>query len=225
MLEITGQTLEQILSKLGDLDYKDYSPPKTKRGSSVVLPNELGPLLPAHIQYLKQRGFNPEKLIRLWGIQGIGLSKQLSWRIFIPIILNGETISWTTRSISDNGLRYITASPLEESENHRELIYGEDHVRHSVVVVEGPIDVWRIGPGAVATMGTGYSRAQLLRISKYPLRCICFDSENTAQRRARQLANDLSSFSGVTTIAELSAADPGSADKKEIQELRRRFLR
>ena len=51
------------------------------------------------------------------------------------------------------------------------------------------------------TLGVGYSRAQLLRISKYPLRAVCFDSEPAAQERARQLCEELGDFVCVVPTA------------------------
>ena len=93
-----------------------------------------------------------------------------------------------------------------------------------MVVVEGPFDAMRIGPGAVAVMGTGWSRAQLLAISKFPVRAVVFDSEPEAQERARRLCHDLSVFEGKTSRIQLDAADPGSASKAEITRLRKYFL-
>ena len=102
--------------------------------------------------------------------------------MFIPFHYQGEVVSWLTRSIGDKGQRYISASEGEESMDHKGLLYGANHCGHACVVVEGPLDAWAIGPGAVALCGTGYSRAQLLRISKFPVRVICLDRGIEAQR-------------------------------------------
>jgi hypothetical protein len=103
---------------------------------------------------------------------------------------------------------------------HRNLLYGEDYCRHTILVHEGPLDVWAVGPGATATCGTEFSPAQIRRIARYPRRGICFDSEPAAQTRARRLAAQLSLFPGETDLIKLDANDPGSAGAKELAELR-----
>ncbi len=165
---------------------------------------------------------NPGALESIWHVQGITLSRKVPWRLFIPIEMNGFTVSWTTRSISDTTVpRYINATPKEEKLNPKSLLFGEDHVTHGVIVVEGPFDVFKIGKGAVATMGVGYSQKQVARIAKYPLRVICFDNEREAQARAERLCRDLEVFQGETIKVNLSSKDPGSASDKELEKLRR----
>ncbi len=128
----------------------------------------------------------------------------------------------TTRAIGDRVQeRYISASFEQEAVNHKTLVYGSNYCQHSVVVVEGPIDAWRVGPGAGALFGTAFTPMQVLRLTKFPYRYICFDNSSVAQARARELAEELSVFPGTTEVIELDALDPGSASKKEIQLLRK----
>jgi hypothetical protein len=181
---------------------------------------------PAHAAYLRGRGFDPDHIQNLWKIRCIGPGFRLAWRIFIPILYGGEPVSWTTRTIGDrNPRRYIGAKPHEEAVPAKSLLYGEDFARHAVVVTEGPTKAWAVGPGAVAVMGTGYTRAQVRRIAKYPVRAILFDGEPVAQRVAAKLVNELECFPGVTANVRLeSASQADRADRAEIRELRRRFL-
>jgi hypothetical protein len=160
----------------------------------------------------------------LWGLQGIGPTGDQAYRIFIPIKYRGEIVSWTTRSIRDKGLRYLSASSEQERLPHKNLLYGEDLCFNVVIVVEGPFDVYRTGPGAVATFGTSYSREQLLKISKYPVRVICFDAEVQAQVQARKMVAELSCFPGKTYNVVLDSKDAGAASDKEIKALRK-FLK
>jgi hypothetical protein len=215
------------------LDGVDKRPGKeiTPRGT-LVLPKGLGPLLDCHRRYLEDRGFDGAELAERWRIQGLGQSGAvttpagkrigLSWRIFIPIHYHGEVVSWTTRSISpDAELRYISAPADCEAMNHKELLFGADFCGHAAVVVEGPFDVMRIGPGCVGTCGTGFSRAQVLKLSGYLQRGVCFDSEPEAQKRARTLMRELSVFPGSTINIVLDSKDPGEASDEEIQALRK----
>lgn len=192
-----------------------------KAPGRLVLPDGLGPLLPPHRRYLKGRGYDPDELAAVWGLQGIGLAARLAWRLFIPVTRRGVTVSWTTRSLTDGGRRYVAADESQEAVPAKSLLYGADLVPgRAVIVVEGPADAWAVGPGAVATLGTSTSSAQVRRLLRYPVRYLCFDSEPGGQRRATRLLRDLSAFAGRTFNVVLDAKDPGSAKPKELRALR-----
>jgi hypothetical protein len=220
---MTGLSEREVKNLLGDFrpEHIERRKPKGK----LILPQGIGDLQAAHKKYIKKRGFDYRELQQLWKIQAIGLANKLSWRIFIPIHYHGEIVSWTTRSISDKILaRYVSAGVDEEAMPHKELLYGEDFARHAVIVQEGIFDVWRIGPGAVATFGVNYSEKQVERIAKYPTRAICFDNEFEAQRRARKLADDLSVFPGETFNVVLDAKDADDESTENIERLRKEIL-
>lgn len=183
-------------------------------------------LLTPHKVYLRRRGFDPTDLERLWHIRSIGIAVELSWRIFIPIIRHGQAVSWTTRTIGKGAHgKYISAKPEQETVPHKHVLYGEDYCRHGIVVCEGPIDVWAVGPGAVATFGIDNLSEQVERISRYPVRAICYDNEKDAQRRAQELANRLSVLPGDTYNIVLDSKDPGEAQQKEIRRIRKEILK
>jgi len=225
LMEITGFSFTKCKRILKDIEPTKIKKEKPK--GKLVIPKGVDELMPAHIHYLLQRGFDYKEIRQLWKIEGIGIESRLSWRIFIPIIYHGKMVSWTTRSISNSSkvTRYISASAKEESVPHKSLLYGEDYARQSIIVIEGPLDVWRIGPGAVATLGTGYSLMQLIRMTKYAKRAICFDSEKEAQKRAEKLCNELSAFPGETYNIQLDGKDAASASEKEINRLKKEFLK
>lgn len=194
-----------------------------EREGRLELPNRLLPLLNLHRRYLKERKFDPDELEKRWGLMALGQrNDNLAWSIFIPVHKYGNIVSWTTRAIDKSvSPRYMYARDSQSTLPAKSLLYGEDFARNTIIVVEGPFDVWRIGPGAVALFGTGFSNKQVERISRYPKRIICLDSELAAQRQAKKLAESLSPFPGETKIIELETGkDPDSASKKEIQELR-----
>jgi hypothetical protein len=197
----------------------------TRPTGTMRPPAGVGPLGPAHRRYLTSRGYDPDRLIALWGIGGIGLhAPRLRWRVYIPIHYNDTPVSWTTRSIAPaHRLRYVSAKAQEESMNHKELLYGEEYARYAVIVHEGPTDVWATGPGAVAVLGTAYCRAQVAKIARYPRRYICFDNQPDAQKRAKRLCDDLCAFTGVTENVVLDAKDASTAlleNPDELRELR-----
>lgn len=208
----------------------NFIPPNQNRSADKPIgvlkkPPGVIPMLPIHKKYLKGRGFNPEELASIWGIKGIGAAIKLAWRIYIPIILNGKQISWTTRKLSNEGQRYHGAKSHEEAFPAKQILFGSDYVGHSILVHEGPFDVFRIGPGAVGTLGIDFTKSQAKRIAKYPTRTICFDSSPDAQKRAKELADVLTCFPGRTNIVEIDAADPAEMKPREVQLLRRSFLK
>jgi len=227
-----GHRIEAVLREMG------YGPEKAKAikqelsleptikvdktRSTYKPPAGVGPLLKQHKQYLRSRDFDPEEMKQLWKIRGIGIAENLSWRVFLPVMLQGEPVSWTTRHVSHKAKqRYLSAAASQEKFNHKHLIYGQDYCSHSIVICEGPLDAWRIGPGAGALFGTAYSSAQVNRLLQHPCRYICFDSSSDAQRKAEELADQLSVFPGITENIVLDAADPGEASPREIRQLRR----
>ncbi len=222
---MTGLSREAVRAQYSRQSVSTRHSDAIKRGS-LRTPFAVESLHSAHERYLTERGFTSSELVSTWKIKGIGPISELGlqWRIFIPIYLDGTLVSWTTRSLSDKGVRYVNAPSEWESIPRRELLYGEDFVGHTVIVVEGATDVWKIGPGAVATFGVAFSRAQVEKLSKYSHRIICFDSEDGAQKKAKELCQQLMAFPGETTNVVLDSKDPGSATNEEIQQLRR-FLR
>ena len=196
-----------------------FQPPAT---GTLKVPHGIGPLKQAHLSYLRSRGIS-KQATELWGIGGIANAvPRLQWRLFLPVFFNGQMVSWTTRSLSTrHDRRYISARPSEERIAHKKLLYGEDLVKHVAIVVEGPIDAVKIGPGGVATFGTLYTTAQMRRIARFPVRYICFDAEPAAQQQAKKLCRELSALPGHTENLLLeSGKDPGECGKKELKQLR-----
>lgn len=214
-----GQVYEVMKSLDREIILEDRPTGKLK------LPPGITALAEQHKSYLTGRGFDPDELVRLWHLQGTKSDSTHPWRIVIPIYSRGMVVSWTTRAVRDDvDKRYKAAPAACEAISAKTLLYGEDHARNAVVVCEGPADVWRIGPGAVATLGVSYTNEQVTRMSRYPVRVVCFDREPQAQRRANALCRELECFPGSTYNVVLSAKDPGSAGRREVGELRGKFL-
>lgn len=220
LIELTGLSYNTVKGVCKD--FEDVLPVQlVNRRGKLELPDGICDLLPIHHKYLRGRCLDPDKLVRLWGIQGIGLSARFAWRILVPIKHFGEVVSWTTRSVSDDGKRYLSASPDQERISHKEILFGSDLARHAISIHEGPFDVFNIGPGATATCGVSYTRQQVSQMARFPIRIICFDNEPEAQNRARKLCEELSTLPGETTNVNLDADDPGSASKEEVRKFRR----
>lgn len=223
LAQASGRKLGEILQRLPEITRKAV-PPKQTYYTQYREPLGVEPLLGPHRRYLEKRKLDPDFVAETYGVRGIGREGRLKWRIFIPVFRDGKPVSWTTRSIGKNNLRYISADPRDEACPLKQTLFGIDFVKHTAIIVEGPFDALRIGPGAVATYGLVYSQSQVRRLSEIPTRVIAFDSDQASQRRAVQLARDLAPFPGETFVVQLSGKDPGDSPEAEIQELRKRFL-
>ena len=222
LADLSGRPLGAVLKLLEGV-VRERAVERVRTG--LVLPPGLGPLLEAHREYLRdERGIDPDVAERLWGVKGLGIAGRLSWRVWVPVHDGDKVASWTTRSIGKTGRRYINAKPTEEAVAAKSLLLGERLCRHAAIVVEGPFDALRIGPGAVSIMGVGFTKEQVARIARFPTRAVVFDSEPAAQRRARELCEALAVLPGRTTRVEIDAPDPGSADAREVRRLRKCLL-
>lgn len=220
-LGIPGRRAIEVLGSVSGV-YQDLKRERSR--VSLLEPKGLEEFTSSHVEYLASRGLDLAQLDSVWEVnQGFRIRNQrLKWRIYIPIIHHGIRVSWTSRAIGDRVTqRYVSASAEEEVINHKEVIYGGDYCNQSIVIVEGPVDAWKIGPGAGALFGTAFTSSQVKWILKFPYRFVCFDSSNEAQQSARALCDQLSCFPGVTENLVLEAKDPGEASAKEIRQIRK----
>jgi hypothetical protein len=229
LARLTGRDPGQIRVLTRILE-KDRSQPTGAEKAGIRATGTLAPpagrgrLKAVHRRFLRQRGFDPKLIAEEWGVEGINeRGGRYAWKLYVPILLGVNVVSWTTRAVSDGDPRRYDAAPDDrEAYPAKRLLYGEHKCGHSVVVVEGPLDVWAVGPGAVCTLGTAYSRAQLLRLAKFPRRVVCFDAEPAAQAVARRLVRDLEVFEGETVNVVLETGkDPSRCSRKELTRLRR----
>jgi len=105
-------------------------------------------------------------------------------------------------------------------------------VKDTIIIVEGPADVWKLGDGVVATSGIKYTSAQVLRCvelvkSKNLKRAfILFDTDKEdkrkqAQIQAKKLAENLSTFLNHVEMLTLEKGDPADLTLTEVKELRK----
>lgn len=207
--------------------FREYEAERQSLKGKYELPCTPDGLKWAHVEYLRSRKIDQVAAVKLWQVSGFGhLAGRYAWSLFLPVYHNGQAVSWTTRKIGDAARRYDSAPKDKEALPIKSLLYGGDLVRNSCVVVEGPMDALRIGPGAVATFGAKVTPQQVAKIAKIPLRVVCFDSagDATGEREGQRLANELAPHDGRTILVELDAKDAAESSDKEIRNLRKWFL-
>lgn len=169
-------------------------------------------------KYLERRGFDPEKLEKKWRLKQTGPVSFLDKiaygnRIIIPIHWSGELISFQTRDITGKSDKRYLACPMKrEVIHHKRIVYGKEKEwsKHpALIVVEGVVDVWKLGSSAVATFGTSFTMEQVLALSRIHNKFfIVYDNEPQAQQQARKLAVKLKAL-GKKVFIETVDTDPG----------------
>jgi DNA primase len=141
----------------------------------------------------------------------------------IPIYQNKQIVNFVGRDISGNA--QIPYKPLPNEEALlpiKQTLYGIDNIEEggSIVIVEGILDCWKLGKGAIATHGIAWSKAQLPLIhQKKPKKVyILFDNEPDAQSAADRLAAHI--WYAETEVVSLNShSDPGALTLDQGREL------
>jgi hypothetical protein len=195
---------------------------------AVVLPYGVQPLndLPAHKKYLVDRRFDPALLERCYGLMGLNRHSEYGHRIIAPITFEGRLVSYQGRiivDIEDKSKRYKACAMKDEAIHHKHLLYGWDQASgDSCVVVEGITDQWRLGPGALATFGTGFKTEQAVLLQRRFKRVfIMFDPEPQAQCVAEDLGWWLAGMGTEVLFPDGLTTDPGDLKQEEADAIMR----
>jgi DNA primase len=192
---------------------------KVYNNESCKLPFYDDSFNPLGAVYLNGRRFDAEYLTNKYHLKTTTLHSRMANRIIIPVIVNGQTISYTTRDYSGvNKLRYIACEPEDEVSPLKHNLYNIDNCKEDwVIVVEGCFDCWRIGDNCVATFGTKVTDTQIEILRKFKKLYIMFDVG--AKKELDSLSYKLAGFSEVEQI-ELDADDPAEMDEIELKEVK-----
>ena len=230
-----------IREHLKDGFYYDYQPAtETRRKLEIELPTRcLDSPRKIHREYLAKRRFDHKELELYFGIKytsqissflkSDGRRSSFGYRIIIPIFMNGKLVNFTARDVTGMAEEKYKNCPNDDAVFHtKDCVYGYDLAgkgtsKDVAVFVEGPTDVWRIGPGALGILGLKYTENQIKAIYRKELKraYILFDNEEKAQKIAKEFAKQLGGFIPEVFIIEPEGfSDPGSMKKKHVNELR-----
>lgn len=209
--------------------------PKVKIRNKVHrLPSNVDILKSNHKHYLHDRGFDPDKLEREWKLFGTGpvsLLDHLNFkhRIVIPIIWNGEEVSFTSRDITDrHPLRYISCPQDRELIPHKHILYGKQETwstNSTSICVEGPTDVWRFGIRSFATFGIKYTPYQVREMARiFKKIFVCYDDDPQAVVQADSLVAELK-FRGVDSVRIPIEGDPGGMKQEDADYLIKQLIK
>lgn len=204
-------------------DFPTHKRQERPRKQQALKPPGIGPLKPVHEDYLKKRNFDPIKLVQDWNAYGTCQDPNIgwAWRIVVPIKnTDNEVTAYTGRALQKKRRpKWKTTEKDQCKQSPNSLLYGIEHVKDSVVVVEGPADVWRLGKGAVALLGIDWTVEQAAIIRTIPHRFILFDPDTAAKKKAEELALWLAAFPGETELITEMNSDPGDMSQREADQL------
>jgi hypothetical protein len=156
--------------------YSDDSPPaRTERHIDTTEWDrfESATEHPVAVDYLASRCIDPPRLVaRRYDLRYGGNSGLHSWRILLPLHLNGAIIGWTGRAIRDQEPRYRANDPSYGASLYIPAFPTE--ATHTIVIVEGPFD-------AIAITDAYYSTGEIIAIA--------IEGLNVSPRRLLHLAD------------------------------------
>ncbi|MFA5151283.1 MAG: hypothetical protein WC554_01860 [Clostridia bacterium] len=241
LLGVSFSDAKQIVQQYALLRTVKKTEKVTIRLKGFKFPSGISNLSQNHKNYLIKRNFDPEKLVFLWDLYGTGPisildnglegneNKQLNYkhRIIIPFYWNDKIVSFDSRDITGKALNKYQACPLvRELIPHKEILYGnQKYWKDTIIIVEGPTDVWRFGVNSAATSGIQFTPKQVRFIAKnFKHVPVVFDGgEPQAIQQANKLVSELK-FRGVDSFRVDIIDDPGSMKQSEADYLVKQLL-
>ncbi len=222
--ELLGKHPRSI-SKLS-LSYNDL---EKKRAKEVKLPPITYTLPSLHRDYLESRGFNPQYLVGKYGIGVCTRLRKYRNRIIIPVELGWETVTLVARDVTgEQTPRYLNLKSEDSVLTARETLYNIDSVKDKAVIVEGITDVWRLGDGAVALMGSSITDSQIqILLRKKRLMKVLVMLDKDAQRKAKKVGETLRAYIPDVYVFQWEESypdDPAEFTDKEAVEIMNQFM-
>jgi len=232
--------LNPITTKKLAYNYSNFEIKEEKKKQSLATSIDLpgySELTKGELNYLVSRGFDVKNLQNKFGIRGGGIAGEWSYRIIIPIFYKGKLVSWTGRSIlsreyqNENNIpRYKNLSVEKSVINPKDIFFNLDNSRKdSVILVEGPFDVLKMGDDCICSLGTSVTESQKLLLKEtYGKVFISFDNEPAAQEKAHKLGMELCSLGMdieiVNICEDFNKNDPGELNKEEVEIIKKELF-
>ena len=174
----------------------------------------------SHLDFLTKRRYTKE-VIDQYDLYATGPVGVYNHRIIIPVFVNHRMVAFVGRDITgQSDTPYRNSSEQYGTTDVKRTLYNMDNViGNTVVIVEGILDAWRMGDGAVCTFGTKFTREQLRLLKGMHRAFVMYDADALAI--AYKLAYDLSSFVKEIRVLEMSEGDPDKMTDDDVRVLRK----
>lgn len=244
-----GHSIEDVISEVAECSYAEakrifrtlgagrVDPPMIveKTASSVLttqtqMPRESSIHFPKlHIEYLRSRGFKPRQLIRKYKLRAVHTIGRYKFRVIIPIYMHHRLVSFTSRDVTgDQEPKYKHALPEECIFTAKKTIYNYDTLLPGAdaFLVEGPVDVWKLGDGAVSLLGVKHTMEQVRLLMKKEIATlfIFFDNDADGRKTARYFARLMAPLVKKVEVVLLEEkGDPGELKFSEVSYLKQQI--
>lgn len=224
LLRMPGDQVDALIDEnQGRLSALAVLNKKTAAATKIEWPGK--PLNAGEKKYLRGRGFDPKFLAEYYGIAGGGIGGDWRYRILVPIYQDGKLMSFLGRDITgESNMRYKNLQVEKSVRDPKACLYNLDHCTGDHVhVLEGVTDVWRMGDGFVATLGTTVTAGQTKLLSqRFRKVTFLFDPEPEAQGKARKVGAQLSALGVDVELVDLELPyDPGDLSPEEAYDIRK----
>lgn len=216
-----------VLNKFVLRDFAHLVKKERKSADVTLLPSGTSDnFLPIHERFIKSRRYDREFLQRRYDIMAIGPTcDDWKFRIVIPVYLNHELVTFVARDCTGKAEVKYKNAPIEKSKlQAKHCLYGIDQVKDTVILVEGILDAWRIGSGAVATFGTQVTDEQIHLLAQKQIKraIVLFDQD--ASSKGESLAYSISSVVQHVDCIALTEGDPDDLSEDEVWTLKKEIL-
>jgi hypothetical protein len=179
--------------------------------------------------YLANRFYSPERLGRFYGVSYCPTSMfyLAKHRIIAPVYMDGKLKGWQARYIGDMNWKRKDSPPkwwsCPQMQRGRVLYNLDNAKKYEVgVIVEGPGDVWGVGPMGTATFGdtmTDTQRRLFVKAFKGRQAVLMFDPEAMVKKSVGKLTDFLRKEFGerFVPITLPEGTDPGGLDRKFLR--------
>ena len=186
--------------------------------------------------YLRSRGFDPEILGRFYGVRYCHDSDR--WlarkRIIIPVYDNKKLMGWQARHVGNDTPRASDGRKLPRyytmpGTPRRLLLYNYANAStyRTGVLVEGPADVWGVGPMGMGSLGSKITADQLKKLIRAFRKYSCVwvpdpsvRDDPTEQKNIRNVAREMTGSlkNGFAIVWLPPGRDPGDMDRTFLRE-------
>ena len=182
-------------------------------------------LLKLHHDYLASRNFDPQYIFDKYQLRCNGPLGNFNLRLIIPFYERKRLVTFTTRDVTGKArIPYIHCAKLKSILHPKDTLYNIDTVEDTALVLEGVTDVWRMGDGAVATMGDKWTAKQLTLLKNLKRCFILYDTEDEAQENAERLAYNLSITVPDVHVLGLEEGDPADISPDDAKSIRKEIF-
>jgi DNA primase len=176
--------------------------------------------------YLASRGFDPDYLEQEYDLMSGTEIGKFKFRLVIPVKKQGKITSIVGRDITDKAkLRYKNLAESQSVLPVKQSIYNLDKMKETAILCEGPFDCWAFDPYGIAIFGIKITPVQMyeLYLKNFYKIIVCLDQ--SAQKQAKQIAMNLSTFVPEVKIVILqSGEDPAESAPLEIIDIKKELL-